>query len=73
MSVIPELQNIVIVDERTIVKAAAHFGDERNSFATILEIADEYREADMTPMFLWDIDDRKVYCVAEETFLKKLH
>lgn len=68
----PTIKNVKIVDEEVIIEAAKMFG-AGNSFESILEVADAYRDADMTPMFLWDIDDARVYCVAKETFRKKLH
>jgi len=68
----PTVRNIQVVDEEIIIQAAEQFGGN-NAFSNILGVASEYREAEMTPIFLWDIDARNVYCVAAETFRKKLH
>lgn len=70
---IPTSNNIYVVAEYLVVNASIEFGPEENSFSYLLTIADEYRDAKMTPMFLWDIDNSNLYCVAKETFGKKLH
>lgn len=68
----PTVRNIQVVDEELIVQAVQQFGED-SAFGVILGVANEYRQADMTPIFLWDIDERNVYCVAAETYRKKLH
>ena len=47
--------------------------DENNSFLKALNAASEFKEADMTPIFLIDDRFRDLFVVAEETFQKKLH
>ena len=59
--------------EKIIQESASFFGDEENNFKTLLEIAEEYRKAEMSPIFLYDQRQNALYCVAEETFNKKLH
>lgn len=66
------VSNIQIIDEDIVVQAAEFLGGN-SSFTRMLGIADEYREADMTPLFLLDTDNKYVYCVAKETFNKKLN
>ena len=68
----PTVRNIQVVDEDLVVQAVKQFGED-SAFGIILGVANEYRQADMTPIFLWDVDERNVYCVAAETYRKKLH
>lgn len=48
-------------------------GESDNSFSRMLLLAEEYKKAEMTPMFVLDMKNMDVYCVAKETFGKKLH
>lgn len=48
-------------------------GDITNSFGKLLEVAAEYKKAEMTPVFLYDNQLNLLYCVAKETFKKILH
>lgn len=52
---------------------ALEMGESDNSFSRMLLAAKEFREADMTPMFILDAKNMDVFCVARETFGKKLH
>ena len=63
----------ILVPEHVVRESASFFGDEENTFKNLLEIADQYRDADMNPIFLWDIKQNALFCVAEETFQKKLN
>ena len=47
--------------------------DERNSFTRILEEAQIYKDAEMTPIFILDQNFKNLKVVAVETFMKKLH
>jgi hypothetical protein len=47
--------------------------DDRNSFLKILKAADEFRAAEMTPIFLLDQIFKDLVVVALETYQKKLH
>jgi hypothetical protein len=66
------VSNIQIIDEEIVLQAAEFLGGN-SAFTKMLGVADEYREADMTPMFLLDLDSKYVFCVAKETFNKKLN
>lgn len=66
-------QKLVVVPEKYVREASEHFGEDSNSFARLLVAADQYKEAEMTPMFLYDPFTKLMYCVAEETYLKKLN
>lgn len=63
----------ILVPEKIVRESADVFGDEENSFKNILEVAEKYKEADMNPIFLWDRMQNALYCVAEETYDKKLN
>jgi hypothetical protein len=54
-------------------ETAIEMGESDNSFSRMLLAASEYKKAEMTPMFILDVRNMDVYCVAKETFGKKLH
>ena len=65
-----------IIPENIITDAAnvaTEMGDEQNSFVRLLSAAKEFKAAGMTPIFLLDGDKMDMFCVAKETFKKKLH
>lgn len=52
---------------------ALEMGESDNSFSRMLLAASEFKQANMTPMFILDAKNMDVFCVARETFGKKLH
>jgi len=52
---------------------AMQLGESDNSFSRMLLVAQEFKEAEMTPMFILDVRNMSVICVARETFGKRLH
>lgn len=52
---------------------AIEMGESDNSFSRMLLAAQEFKNANMTPMFILDAQNMDVFCVARETFGKKLH
>jgi hypothetical protein len=60
----------VVVESATI---AIEMGDLENSFSVLLAAAEKFEEAGCTPMFLLDGVKFDMFCVAKETFGKKLH
>lgn len=71
---IGSFQNLLELPEDIILEAIDKVPtDERKEIDSILAAATVYREADMTPMFLMDVSTYDIYCVAKETFGKKLH
>lgn len=65
-----------IIPEKIIresAQVATEMGESDNSFAHLLVAAKEFKQANMTPMFLLDPNQMDVLCVAKETFGKKLH
>lgn len=65
--IIPE--HVVEASAETVIE----MGESDNSFSRMLLAAKEFREADMTPMFILDVRNMDVFCVARETFGKRLH
>lgn len=65
--VIPE--HIMQASAETLIGS----GESDNSFSRMLLLAEEYKKAEMTPMFVLDAKNMDVYVVAKETFGKKLH
>lgn len=65
--VIPE--HIMQASAETLIGS----GESDNSFSRMLLLAEEYKKAEMTPMFVLDVKNMDVYVVAKETFGKKLH
>lgn len=68
------MESLVTVPE-SIVKAAweAVEKDESSGFAIVLKAAEEFRAAEMTPVFVLDQTTMQIYCFAKETMGKKLH
>ena len=65
-----------VIPEDIVRKAAEYsenLGEYDNSFTRLLKVADEYRAADMTPYFLYDVDTMMMLVVCEETYRKKLN
>jgi hypothetical protein len=60
------------VPESVIIKAASVM-EANSSFDRLMKTSEEYRTANMTPMFLYDSLNGLLYCFAKETFGKKLH
>ena len=65
--VIPE--HIMQISAETLIGS----GESDNSFSRMLLVAEEYKKAEMSPMFVLDSKNMDVYVVAKETFGKKLH
>lgn len=71
---IKSLDNLVEVPER-IVRMAASFipEDEESGLRVVLQAADEYRAANLTPVFILDQYKMDILVVCRETFGKRLH
>jgi hypothetical protein len=54
-------------------ETAIQMGESDNSFSRMLLAAKEFKEANMTPIFLLDAKNMDVFVVAKETFGKKLN
>lgn len=70
----PSAKNLVIVPEEVVKEAWDAINNEEDSgFAVVLRAAEEYKAANMTPMFILDQYNMDIYCFAKETFGKRLH
>jgi len=56
-----------------VVEESALFSGPSNSYEKLLEVSKEFEDADMTPIFLYDKHLKIMFCVAKETYEKKLH
>ena len=48
-------------------------GETASSFRKMLDVANEYIAADLTPVVLWNVEDNSLYCIVKELVGKKLH
>lgn len=74
MSVEDPFDNVHEIDEDVIRSAAIHTGGTDNSFHKLLKIAEEWREANCTPVFITipNTDGSAIGCVSRETFNRKM-
>lgn len=69
-----KIKNMIQVSEEVVRQAVQYIpDDEESGMRTVLKAADEYKAANMTPIFILDKSNMSIYVVAEETFGKKLH
>lgn len=70
----PTLQGLRVIPEDMIVFCAGQFGpDEDNSFKSILNAANEFRDAGLTPIFLCTETLHDVFVTTTEKIQKKYH
>lgn len=70
----PNLNNMIQISEEIVRQAVKYIPEyEESGMRTVLKAADEYRAANMTPIFIMDRINMSIYVVAEETFGKKLN
>lgn len=65
-----------VIPEHIIKESAflAHeFEGANNSFMRLLKAAEEFKQANMSPIFLLDTFSMDVKVIAKETYNKKLH
>jgi hypothetical protein len=68
------LDGMVQVSEDIVRQAVKYIPEEEESgMRTVLKAADEYRAANMTPIFILDRYNMDILVVAAETFGKRLH
>lgn len=48
-------------------------GESNNSFQKMLDVSNEYIAAELTPIVLYDLRNRELYCIVKEYYGKKLH
>lgn len=72
---IENIDNLLQVPDDIVFDAVKniHSEEEKEEINKILENYKIYKEAEMTPIFLMDVVTYEFFCVARETFCKKLH
>lgn len=74
MKKIVNLDNLVQVPENIVRMAAAYIPeDEESGLRVVLKAADEYKAANLTPVFILDQYNMDILVVCKETFGKRLH
>ena len=71
-----DMQYYKVIPERVMIeadKASCELGEANNSFGRLLKVAEEYKDAGVTPVFLLDTEHMDLFVVCEETFKKKLN
>ena len=63
----------IIVPKKVVEESNDVIGDDENVFKMLLDHAEVYKLAGMTPMFIYDAERNKMGVVAQETYKKKLH
>jgi hypothetical protein len=70
----PTMYGLQIIPEDMVIFCASQFGpDEDNSFKNILNAADEFREAGLTPMFFCTKSLQDIFVTTIEKMQKKYH
>jgi hypothetical protein len=68
------LNNCVEVPEQIVIAAwEAVDCNEESGFGKVIRASLEFKSANMTPVFILNRSNMEMYCVARETFGKKLH
>lgn len=68
------ISNLVEVPEKVLLEAVQYIPeDEESGIRIVLAAADEYRAANLTPIFILDQYSMNVLVVCKETFGKRLH
>lgn len=71
---IKNLENLVQISEEVVRMAAAYIPEnEESGLRTVLQAADEYTAANLTPIFILDQNSMDIMVVCKETFGKRLH
>lgn len=69
----PEISNMQIVPEDMIKWCAAQLEGEENTFAEFLVVADQFRMAGLTPIFLCSNTLKDLYVTTKEKLQKNYH
>lgn len=65
-----------IMSEQMLREASAYMemlGEETSSFKKMVDCIDQYREANLTPIVLYNHRENTFYCIVKELYGKKLH
>jgi len=68
------ISNLIEVPETILLQAVQYIPEnEESGIRTVLAAADEYRAANLTPVFILDQSSMNVLVVCRETWGKRLH
>jgi hypothetical protein len=70
------LSAYIVISLDVLEESALHLeeeGEYNSSFRKMLDVANEYIAAELTPVVLWNIEDNSLYCIVKELVGKKLH
>jgi hypothetical protein len=70
---IPTIENMQIVPEEIVKYCAEQLIGEENTFKNFLDVAEEFREAGLTPVFLCSNNLKDLFITTKEKLQKKLH
>lgn len=70
---IPSIENMQIVPEEIVQYCADHLVGEENNFEKFLLIANEFRSAGLTPVFMCSRNLKDLFITTEEKLKRKLH
>ena len=71
-----KLTAYIIIPEDVLFESAAQMADEgepESSFQQMVDVVIEYKAANLTPIVLYNVHDRSMYCIVKELIGKKLH
>jgi len=69
----PTIENMRMVPEDIIKWCASQMEGEENTFELCLEVADQLREAGLTPVYLCSESLKDLFVTSREKLQKKLH
>ena len=70
---IPSISNLHIVPEEVVEACAQYLEGEENNFEIFLEVAKEFRQAGLTPIFLCSRSMKDLYVTTQENLQKKFN
>jgi hypothetical protein len=64
-----------VVPKKTIVQSAKNIGSDQsnNTFIYALQVAKSFKEADLTPVFLYDPSEKQLIVTSKERIGNKFH
>jgi hypothetical protein len=70
---IPSIENMQIVPEEIVRYCASHLEGEENTFERFLLLAEEFRSAGLTPVFMCSDTLQDLFITTKEKLQRKLH
>lgn len=67
--------NMFVIPEQTVKDAAKteRYDNPNNTFDRLLKVAKMFRQANLTPIFLYDEDEMNLYVTTKEKIENKFH